>query len=179
MEPRPCLYGLLAEFAEEDRLLGAARALRRAGYRRLRAYTPYPVEGLPEALGLGASCLPYLVFAGMGGSALFFFAMQSYSAVFAYPLNVGGRPLFSWPAFLPVTLEMTLLFGAITALVGMLLLNRLPQPYHPVFNVPEFELASQGRYFLCVRTDDPKFHLERTRALLEEIGAKQVSEVPC
>ncbi len=171
------LHGLLAEFAGPRRLTRAAEAAREHGFTRLDAYTPYPIEELSEALGHRRSKLPLIVLIGGIVGALAGFGLQYWSSVIAYPMNVGGRPLNSWIAFVPVTFEMTILFAALSAVLGMLALNRLPQPYHPVFNVKRFALASRDRYFLCIEADDPRFDREATRRFLEELHPVEVSEV--
>lgn len=171
------VYGLLAEFPEGEALLEAARQARAAGYRQMNGYTPFPVHGLSQALGQQPSRLPLLVLIGgiAGGSAGYF--MQYYASVISYPINVGGRPLHSWPAFVPITFELTVLGAAFAAFFGMLALNGLPHPYHPLFNVPEFSLASRNRFFLCIQAGDPLFDLQETRRFLEGFEAR-VYEVP-
>jgi hypothetical protein len=171
------LYGLLAEFETPEELLAAAERTYADGYRRLDAYTPFPVHGLAEAIGFHANRLPLLVLIGgiLGAGAGFF--SQYWAAVIDYPLNVGGRPLNSWPAFVPITFEVTILVAALTAVLGMLALNGLPQPYHPVFNAPRFALATRDRFFLCVEASDPRFDSEATRQFLEGLGAKGVTDV--
>jgi hypothetical protein len=172
------VYGLLAEFESVDALVEAIRAARREGYTRMDAYSPFPVEGLAEELGLHHSRLPWVVFAGGLLGCVGGFVMQWYAAEFSYPLNIGGRPLFSWPAFIPITFELTVLVGGLTAMLAMLGMNGLPQPYHPLFNVERFALASKDRFFLCIEARDPKFDREATRRLLEGQQTRGVSEVP-
>jgi hypothetical protein len=166
------VYGLLAEFDSADALLDAARQAFAAGYRKMNAYTPFPLEGLSAALGQKPSRLPLLALVGgiLGGSAAYF--MQYYASVISYPLNIGGRPLHSWPAFIPITFEMTVLGASFAALFGMLALNGLPHPNHPLFAVPAFSLASRDRFFLCIQRRDRLFHLDQTRQFLEGLKAK-------
>ena len=171
------LYGLLAEFETPDALLLAAQKAYATGYRKMDAYSPYPVEGLAEAIGFEKTRVPLVVLIGGIAGGLTAYAMQYYSAVWDYPLNVGGRPLHSWPAFIPITFELTVLFAAFAAVFGMLLMNGLPKPYHPVFNVPEFKLASQTRFFLCLEANDSQFRPAETRSFLETLGALAVREV--
>jgi hypothetical protein len=175
-EPRK-LYGLLAQFDDPGALVEAARRTRAEGFRRVDAFSPYPMHELDDALAIRATRLPLLVFVGGLIGALGGYFMQYYTAVHAYPFNVGDRPLHSWPAFIPVTFEMTILVAALAAVLGMLALNGLPMPYHPVFNVPSFALASRDRFFLCIESRDPLFDLEKTRAFLQGLGAREVSEV--
>src|SRR5262245_36126374 len=155
MPARPPFFGLLAEFETPDALLAAVRAARQAGYRRMDAYTPMPVEGLAEALGFHSTRLPWVIFLGGLGGCVGGYFMQYYAAALDYPLNIGGRPLNSWPAFLPVTFELTVLIAALAAVLGLLALNGLPMPYHPVFHVPRFALATQDRFFLLIAATDP------------------------
>jgi hypothetical protein len=171
------LYGLLAEFDAPEDLVTAAERAYADGYRRLDAYTPFPVHGLAEAVGFHTNRLPLLVLIGgiLGAGAGFF--SQYWAAVIDYPLNVGGRPFNSWPAFVPITFEVTILVAALTAVLGMLALNGLPQPYHPVFNAPRFALATRDRFFLCIEAADPRFDPEATRKFLEGLGAKEVTDV--
>jgi hypothetical protein len=171
------LYGLLAEFDTPEELLAAARRAHAEGYRRMDAYTPFPVEGLSEAIGFRRSWVGLIILAGgvAGGTGGFF--MQYYATTIDYPINVGGRPLNSWPAYIPITFELTILAAAFAALIGMLALNGLPQPYHPVFNVPEFARASQDRFFLCIEAGDPRFDRVATARFLAGLRAREVSEV--
>ena len=171
------LYGLMAEFDTPGALITAAERARKAGYRRMDAYAPYPIEELVHALGHHHSKLPMMVLGGGILGCLSGLGLQVYVNAIAYPLNIGGKPVLSWPAFVPVTFEMTILFASLTAVLGMLALNGLPTPYHPVFNVPRFSAASRDRYFLCIEAVDPRFHLEGTRQFLAELAPTEVSEV--
>lgn len=171
------IYGLIAEFETADQLLKAARRTREEGYRRTDAYSPFPIEGLSEEVGFRHTRLPAIVLiAGIIGG-LSGFGMQYWISKIDYPLNVGGRPLNSWPSFIPVTFELTILFAALSAVIGMIALNGLPMPYHPVFGAPRFARASTDRFFLAVEATDPKFDRNETRAFLESLGAFAVSEV--
>jgi hypothetical protein len=175
---REGLYGLMAEFENPTDLVNAARAAHEAGYRRMDAYTPFPVEGLAEAIGFRRTRVPLLVLIGGVTGCVGGYLMQYYCAAVSYPVDIGGRPLNSWPMFIPVTFEVTVLVASITAVVGMLALNGLPTPYHPTFNVPRFALASRDRFFLCVESRDPKFDAEATRQFLAGLRPREVSEVP-
>jgi hypothetical protein len=171
-------YGLLAEFATPEELIEAAEKTRQAGYTRTDAFTPYPIEDLVHALGRPRSKVPLIVLLGglVGGASVF--ALEYWSAVIAYPFNIGGRPYFSWPAFIVPTYEGTILFASLAAAIGMILLNGLPKPYHPVFNVKRFaEHASVDRYFLLVEARDPKFDRDQTRQFLSELHPYEVSDV--
>ncbi len=170
-------YGWMAEFDQPERLLSAARLAHAQGYRKMDAYTPFPVEGLDEALGEHKNWLPLLVLLGGIGGAVGGFAMQYYANVIQYPLIIGGRPYNSWPSFIPITFEMTILAAAGVAVLGMLALNDLPTPYHPVFSVPRFELASRHGFFLCIESRDLQFNLEKTKAFLEGLKPVGVYEV--
>jgi hypothetical protein len=167
----------MAEFENARDLLVACRGAHGEGYRKMDAYTPFPIEEIAEALGFHGSRLPLIVL----GGGLFGFAaglgLQLWVSGIAYPLNVGGRPYFSIPSFVPVTFETTILFAAISAVLGMLALNGLPMPYHPVFNVPRFALATRDRFFLCIEATDPKFDRDMTRRFLERFAPRFVEEV--
>lgn len=174
---QPGLYGLLAEFDTAAGIVEAARAVHAAGYRKLDAYTPYPMEEVLDALQLHDTHVPKVVLAGGIFGLLAGFGLQYYCSVIAYPLNIGGRPIAAWPAWVVPSFETTVLFAALAAVFGTLALCGLPQPYHPVFNVPGFALASRDRFFLCIEAEDPKFDLDATRRLLSGLGALEVSEV--
>lgn len=175
---RPPVYGVLAEFPDRERLLEAALAASAAGYHALDAYTPLPVEGLSDAIGFHHTRLPWVVFTGAALGALGGFGMQLYASAVHYPQNIGGRPLNSWPAFIPITFELTILGASLFAVFGLLALNGLPTPYHPLFNVDRFELASREALFLCIKSKDPKFDREGTREFLASLGPTDVWEVP-
>lgn len=177
MARRPGIYGVMAEFDGPNQLLTAARRAREEGYRKMDAYTPYPIEELSEALGFHRNRLPLIVLIGGIVGCVGGYLMQYYTSVIAYPINIGGRPFHSWPAFIPITFEVTVLIAALSAVLGMLALNGLPNPYHPVFNVPRFKFATRDRFFLCVEATDPKFDREGTAAFLKGLDAREVSEV--
>jgi Protein of unknown function (DUF3341) len=170
-------YGLLAEFSTPGALMRAAEEAYDAGFRKMDGYAPFPVEGLPEALGK-RNRLPLFVLIGgiVGGVGAYF--MQWYANAISYPINIGGRPIHSWPAFIPITFELTVLCAGLTAFFGSFALNNLPRPYHPLFHIPEFDRASQDRFFLCIEATDPKFHLEETRAFLQGLDPLSITEVP-
>ncbi len=171
------IYGVMAEFDSPTALVAATREARRQGSRKMEAYSPFPIEELNHVLDLRANRVSQIVLAGGVAGLLTGLGLQYYVAVIDYPINVGGRPLASWPAFIPVTFELTILLASLAAVIGMLALNGLPQPYHPVFNAPRFALASQNRFFLCIEAVDPLFDRDRTSAFLQSANAKGVSEV--
>ena len=172
------LFGLVAEFDEAEALLEAAKKVSAAGYRHAEAYSPFPIDGLSEALGFHRTPIPFLTLLGaaiVGGGGFF---MMWFANVVHLPWNVGGRPMNSWPAFIPITFELSVLGASVTAAFSMLFLNRLPQPSHPMFNVDAFRAASIDRFFICIESDDPKFDLIETRNLLESLAPGAVMEVP-
>lgn len=172
------IYGLLAEFDSPRELLEAARRTYREGYRKLDAFSPFPIEELAEAIGFHKSGVPLVTLIGGLLGCLGGFLMQWWIATINYPINVGGRPLNSWPAFVVVTFETTILFAGLAAVLGMLALNGLPMPYHPVFNVARFRLATKDRFFLIVFSSDAKYEPGRTRRFLESLAPRSISEVP-
>jgi hypothetical protein len=174
----PACSGLLAEFPTAETLCAAARAARGAGYARAEAYSPFPVEGLADVVGMRRRWIAPAALAGglLGGAGCYF--LQWYAAVVDYPVNVGGRPLHSWPAFIPATFELTILGAALAAVLAMLVLNGLPQLYHPLFEVEEFELASRNRFYLYLPARDPVFDAGAARALLADLDPLLVREVP-
>jgi hypothetical protein len=171
------LYGLLAEFESEEDLLLAARQAFQAGYRRLDAFSPLPIEGLAEAVGFEKTQLPLVTLIGGVCGGLAGYGLQYYINVINFPLNIGGRPFHSWPAFIPVTFELTVLGAALATVFGMFAMNGLPTPYHPVFNVPRFALATRNRFFLCIKARDPKFDRQETRHFLESVKNLGVYEI--
>jgi len=173
----PAIYGLMAEFDDPNALVVAAQRARHEGYRRMDAYSPFPIEELHDALGMTTSRLPLIVLVGGLVGCIGGFALQYWVSAVENPWNIGGRPLFSWPAFIPIIFECTILVAALSAVLGMLALNGLPMPYHPVFNVPRFALASRNRFFLVIEAADTKFELEETRRFLETLGPREVSTV--
>lgn len=174
---QPTAFGLLAEFDSATAIVDAARKTREAGYTKIDAYTPFPIHELDAALKLPRTRLPWLVFFGGLAGMIGGFALQYWASVIAYPLNIGGRPVASWPAFIVPAYETTILLAALTAVGGMIALNGLPMPYHPVFNVPQFGNASADRFFLSIETADPKFDAEATRRFLESLGPLGVNDV--
>jgi hypothetical protein len=173
----PTLYGLIAEFDKPEQLIAACERVRENGYRCMDAYVPYPVKGLADALGFRKSRVPLVTLIGgiLGCSGGYY--LQYWCSAISYPINVGGRPLNSWPSFIPITFEMTILFASLFCVLGMLALNGLPRPHHPVFNAPRFALATRDRFFLCIEADDPKFDLRGTRLFLEGLHSHDVTEV--
>ena len=176
-ERRSLTFGVMGEFSTPEALLAATKKAREAGYKHVEAYTPFPIEGLAEAVGFRWTAVPLLTLMGGVGGGLTGFGLQYWVAAITYPLNIGGRPLNSWPAFIPVTFELTVLGASIFAVVGMLALNKLPQPYHPVFNVARFSQASTDKFFLCIEARDPKFDLVETSKFLQSLHAQHVNEV--
>jgi hypothetical protein len=171
------LYGLMAVFVEHTQVLEAARAAYENGYRRMDAFTPFPIEGLAEALGRSQSRLPLFVLSGGIVGGISGYVMQWYAMVGDYPMNIGGRPFHSWPAFIPIAFELTVLGAALSALIGMLALNRLPRLHHPVFGAPGFERASVDRFILCIEASDPQFDATQTRRFLERLRPESIKEV--
>ena len=172
------LYGLMAEFTDATSLVEAARRTHAEGYRKVDAFSPYPIHEMFEALDLKDNTISLLTLLGGITGCIAGFGLCYWVSVIAYPLNVGGRPFNSWPSFIPVTFEVTILLASLTCVVGLILLNGLPMPYHPVFNVKRFaERASQDGLFLAIEADDPKFDLDRTRAFLQGLGAREINEI--
>jgi hypothetical protein len=171
------IYGVMAEFDNPTALVNAARAAREKGFRKLDAYSPFPIEELTDALHLHKNKLPLIVLiGGIIGGALGYL-LQYYVTVWHFPLNIDGKPLHSWPSYIVITFEMTVLFAGLSAVFGLLALCGLPMPYHPTFNVPRFALASRNRFFLCIEATDPLFHRKHTSEFLETLEPKEVSEV--
>jgi uncharacterized membrane protein len=174
---KPSIYGIMAEFDNPTALVNAARRAREAGYRKLDAYSPFPIEEVNEALDLHKNKLPLIVLLGGIAGLLSGYLMQYYVTVIYFPINVGGRPLHSWPMYIIITFELTILFAAIAAVLGLLGLCGLPMPYHPAFNVPRFALATRNRFFLCIEATDPMFDRTQTSEFLETLEPSEVSEV--
>jgi len=168
---------MLAQFGTAGALLHAVEKARAAGYKKMEAYSPYPIHGLSEALGFHKTKLPWIILGGGFVGALTGLVMQWSSAAYFYPINVGGKPYFSWPAFVPITFECMILLAAFSAVLGMLGLNGLPQPYHPLFNSEAFAHASRDKFFLCVESQDPLFNVETTRTFLESLSPEEIDEV--
>ena len=177
MRGGPRLWGLMAEFRTPQELVEAAARARSEGYRRMDAYSPFPMEALSEALHLPESKVPLLVLIGGLLGAIAGFSLQYWVSVVEYPLDIGGKPYNSWPAFIPVIFECTILCAGLFTVLGMLALNGLPMPYHPVFNAPRFALASRDRYFLCIEARDRKFDTAATRRFLESLHPSEVVDV--
>jgi hypothetical protein len=176
-EHRSLLHGVMGEFETPEQLLAAAKKARDAGYKHIDAYTPFPIEGLSEAIGFRWTAVPLITLIGGVGGGLTGFGLQYWCSAISYPMNIAGRPLNSWPAFIPVTFELTVLGASIFAVVSMIALNKLPQPYHPVFNVERFAGASTDRFFLVIEARDAKFDLAASSRFLQEASAKHVTEV--
>jgi len=175
---RLTIYGMMAEFDSASDLVAAARRTREEGYLKIDAYSPFPVEGLAEEIGFRKNSVPLVVLIGGLLGCMSGYALQYWISAVSYPINVGGRPYNSWPAFIVVTFEMTILFAGLAAVLGMLALNGLPMPYHPVFNVPRFAFATRDRFFLIIFSSDAKYDAGATRAFLETLGPRSISEVP-
>jgi len=171
------IYGLLAEFDTTTQIVEAARRVREAGFTKTDAFSPFPIHEMDEALGIKRSILPYLVFGGGIAGLCTGLGLQYFVHVLDYPIIVGGRPFFSLPSFIPATFELTILLAAFTAVFGMILLNGLPQPYHPVFNVPRFALATREKFFLLIETADPKFNYEETKSFMQSLNPQEVFDV--
>jgi len=177
MKAKTSLYGVMAQFDNPTALVAAARETYAAGYRRINGYSPFPIEELSEAIGFTRTHLPLIVLIGGIVGALGGFSMQYWMEVINYPINVGGKPFNSWPAFIPITFECTVLAAAFAAVLGMLALNKLPQPYHPVFNAPNFALATRDSFFLVIESKDPKFSHEEVVRFLKSLEARDVCDV--
>lgn len=173
----PALYGLMAEFDTPEQLMTAAALARDAGYKNVDAFSPFPVEGLSASLGFKDKFIPILMLCGAGVGLFIGFFMQVFGLGWSYPLNIGGRPIWSWPNYIPIAFECTILFCAWTGVISMFALNGLPQPYHPVFNVPNFDRASTDKFFLLIEAKDAKFDLSRTKQLLQNTETVQVTEI--
>jgi Protein of unknown function (DUF3341) len=175
---RTPIYGLMAEFDTPTHLVEAARETLAAGYKKIDAYSPFPIEELAEAIGFHKNNVPLVVLIGGLLGGLSGYLMQYWIAAVSYPVNVGGKPYHSWPAFIVVTFEMTILFAGISAVFGMLALNGLPMPYHPVFHVPRFAFATKDRFFLIIFSSDARYDAAGTRSFLEGLHPRSISEVP-
>ena len=171
------IYGVMAEFEGPSELVSAARAAHEKGYRKLDAYTPFPIEELTDALHLHHNKLPLLVLCGGICGGILGYLLQYYVTVIYFPINIAGRPLHSWPSYVVITFEMTILFAALSAVLGLMALCGLPMPYHPVFNVPRFQMASHDRFFLCIESRDPLFDRVKTSEFLQSLKPREVNEV--
>jgi len=171
------LHGLMAEFDSADTLLAAATAVGKAGYTKTDAYSPFPIHGLAEAIGFKEKIVPKIILAGGLTGLLAGAGLEYWTQVIAYPMNIAGRPFWAWGAYIPPAFETTILFGSFAAVIGMLALNGLPRPYHPVFNAPRFSMASQDKFFLVIEAADPKFSLDATRAFLAGLHPREVVDV--
>ena len=178
MKPREPLYGLMAEFDTPTDVVQATRRTYEAGYRKIDAYSPFPIEELNEALGMHKDSVSLIVLLGGIFGGTLGFLLQYWINVIDYPVNIGGRPLNSWPAFIVVTFELTILGASLFGVFGMLAMNGLPQPHHPVFNVPRFAFATRDRFFLCIEATDPMFQREETMKFLQGLNPRSVTEVP-
>ena len=177
-KPMEGTYGVIAEFNNPQELLDAANATREAGYKNFDAYSPFPIHGLSEAVGFPYTRLSSIVLAMGVIGGLSGFLMCWYANVISYPLNIGGKAYNAWPAWIPITFECTILLAAFGAVFGMLALNGLPMPYHPVFNVKRFEQASRDRFFLVIQSRDPQFEVDRVFQFLESLQPREVNDVP-
>lgn len=177
MDQTKASYGLMAEFEDPTALVAAARRTYAEGYRRFDSYSPFPIHELFDAMQCRDRRVSlFVLFGGITG-AIAGFGLQAWVSAIAYPLNIGGRPFISWPMFIPVTFELTILFAALTAVLSWIVLSGLPMPYHPVFNVPRFAAASQDRFFLAIEATDPKFDRTGTSEFLKSLGAREINEV--
>lgn len=172
------IYGLLAEYDTVPGMVSAAEKAHEHGYRRMDTYSPFPIEEAAEAIGFHKNRVALVVLIGGLLGGLGGYSLEYWVSVLAYPINVGGKPWHSWPAFIPVTFECTVLGASIAAFIGMLAMNGLPMPYHPVFNAPNFSAASKDKFFLCIEAADPQFDLTQTRRFLEQTSPRVVTEVP-
>jgi hypothetical protein len=173
----PPIYGVMGQFDRPSTLVAAAREAYAAGYRQINGYSPFPIEELTEAIGFKRTTLPLIVLAGGIIGGVGGFLMQYWMEVIDYPINVGGKPFNSWPAFIPITFECTVLVAAFSAVLGMLALNKLPQPYHPVFNAPNFALATRDSFFLVIEAKDPKFNHDEVVQFMKSLEAREVADV--
>jgi hypothetical protein len=171
------MYGLMAEFKTPEMLLSAVKAARAANYKMLDAYSPFPIDGLAESINKTSTRIEWIAFCGGTIGILSGIALQYYSAAIGYPMNIGGRPLISWPAYVPICFELMVLFSVLFMVFAMFYLNKLPRPYHPVFNVPDFSLVSKDRFFIVIENNDPLFDLQKTRLFFETLKAEKIFEV--